>query len=152
MGFHLTQRKGQSPFNNLQYVFSVPLFLDFHIAGSPTSFKPLLKYNLFNEAFPDDPTSSWVHLLTPLPAFTSYSFLSSNIQYVYLFMAYLSQLDHKLHVSPSPSTQQAFSKQLLGDWLSLTLSPTLSALDALSLHTHFAHLLKSGFKRFWGES
>lgn len=50
-----------------------------------------------------------------LPAFTSYSLLSSNIQHVYLFMAYLSQLDHKLHVSPSPSTQQAFSKQLLGD-------------------------------------
>lgn len=96
MGFHLTQRKCQSPFNDLQYVFSVLLFLDFHMAGSPTSFKPLLKYHLVNEAFPDDPTSSWKSPPYPsshYPPLPVYSLPSSNTQHVYLFMAYLSKLD-----------------------------------------------------------
>lgn len=48
-------------------------------------------------------------------------------------------------VSPDPSTKQAFG--IMAGGLSLTLSPTLPALDALSLHTHFPHLLKGSFKR-----
>lgn len=142
MGFHLTQRKGQSPFNDLQYVFSVPLFLDFHIAGSPTSFKPLLKYHLFNEAFPDDPTSSWVHLLTPALTTHLYQFIH-YYHPIYNMVICLWPIFHNWTTSFMYPHLVAHSRHSVSScWVTKYLLPShlLFLLLMLSPYTHILHI------------